>query len=132
MKKALVFLLLATIVNAGRTSQWSSTFMLREPVNTISNGRNAGAGQNRFDMTVRQNPHGRSALLYVSGVFGETRSSLRIYRVDGKLVADLSDLVSRGGSPQVVWNTPRLPAGIFFARLQSGTRIKIVKFVLAK
>jgi hypothetical protein len=130
MKKVLVILLLAAVIYAGRTSQWSNTFTLREPVNTILSGR-SGPGQNRFDITVRPNRFGPSALLFVGGINGERSTSLRIYRVDGKQVADLSELVQSGAS-QVVWNTRQVSAGIFFAKLESGTRIKIVRFVLSR
>jgi hypothetical protein len=132
MNKALLILFCATVINAGRTSQWSSTFMLKEPINTILNGRNANASQNRFDISVRSSLYGRTTVLFVSGGSGEKGLSLRIYRLDGKLVADLSDLVQGSGATQVVWSAQRAGAGIFLARLQSGTRTKTVRFVFTR
>jgi hypothetical protein len=131
MKTVIIALLCATVINAGRISQWSSTFMLREPINTIFNGRFADAAQNRFDMDVRPNPYGHSAVVYLSGVAWRKGASLRIYKADGRQVANLSGPVQSGG-PIVVWNASRVPAGMFFARLQSGARVKIVKFILTR
>jgi hypothetical protein len=130
MKKVIAILLCAAAVYGGRTSQWSSTFTLREPINTVLSGRTAGM-QNRFDLTIRPNRSGPSALLFVGGVNGGANATLRIYGVDGRLVADLSGLVQSGAS-QVVWVTRQVSSGIFIARLQSGARIKTVRFILPR
>ena len=127
MKKIIVILLCATAAFAGRTSQWSDFFTLKEPALTKLAAARLSAA-NRFDLVVRSRPFGGSVQFLVSGVAAGPAPSLRVFAADGRMVADLSRTVREGWS-SVVWNPP---AGVFFARLQSAGRLKTVKVVVAR
>jgi hypothetical protein len=50
-----------------------------------------------------------------------SKVSLRIYNVQGQLVATVVDRVEGPGFKSVNWDASRMRAGVYFARLQAGT-----------
>jgi hypothetical protein len=50
-----------------------------------------------------------------------SKVSLRIYNVQGQVVATVIDRVEGPGFKSVSWDASRMPAGVYFARLQAGT-----------
>ena len=58
--------------------------------------------------------------------------ALKIFNIAGQKVASLVDEVLAAGEHQVHWQADGLPAGIYLARLQSGSATKIMKLILQK
>lgn len=58
--------------------------------------------------------------------------SLKVYDIAGRLVATLINDSHSDGKMQVTFNAGGLPAGIYFARLQTGNLIQVRKLVLIK
>jgi len=50
-----------------------------------------------------------------------SKVSLRIYNVQGQVVATVIDRVEGPGFKSASWDASRMPAGVYFARLQAGT-----------
>jgi len=53
--------------------------------------------------------------------------SVRVYDINGRLVATLMDGIASFGSHTVVWNASGISAGVYFVRLASGDRVWTVK-----
>ncbi|MGE5314339.1 MAG: phospholipase D-like domain-containing protein [Acidobacteriota bacterium] len=60
------------------------------------------------------------------------RVSLAIFDVLGREVASLVDGQMQPGAYSVVWNASAVPSGVYFCRLQSGSRIETRKLLLQK
>jgi hypothetical protein len=131
MKQILAVLLAVAVIYAGRISQWSDSFTLREPIIAIKDSPLLGQKARPFDCSVLSGRGRCAAIINVSGIVAGSAASLIIYEVNGKVVADLSGQV-RGGAPVIVWNSPAARSGIFIARLQNGSKVKTIRFMLFK
>ncbi|MBN1129948.1 MAG: hypothetical protein JXA71_13225 [Chitinispirillaceae bacterium] len=130
MKHLVIIPLIALSVFAGRTSQWSNVFTLREPTNTIQKISPAELVK-PFGLSVRPGSSHCMAVLNVGGIIPGSAASLIIYEVNGKIAADLSTL-ARSGLSTIVWRPPASRSGIFIARLQNGSKVQTVRFMLFK
>jgi|WetSurMetagenome_2_1015567.scaffolds.fasta_scaffold112553_2 hypothetical protein len=131
MKQVIIVFLIVVMANAGRTSQWSDSFTLREPINTIQTSSSSNQLIKQFDLTVNPGSMHFAAVVAIHGVVQGNAVSLIIYEINGKIAADLSNIVRSGGS-SIVWRSPASRSGLFIARLQSGSRVKTVRFMLLK
>ena len=129
MLRWIIVLAAVSVAFAGRVSDWSDVFILREHPNQSQKGLYLQAGTERFGMTVRPNLLGKTITFKFSGISSSGVTTLRIYGINGSMVEDLSELVSHG-SASVIWRPRTLPAGLFFATLLSGGNKKTVGFVL--
>ena len=131
MKKILVLLIATSTVFSGRTSQWSPVFTVSEATIIDNHHRNDAVRSPTSALKVVALPLTHTVTLSVLGATGNAYRSLKIFAMNGQLVADLSGALS-SGQTSVVWNTSLAHAGLFFAVLQSNQGSTIVKFMLVK
>jgi hypothetical protein len=62
---------------------------------------------------------------------GTDAISLRIFSMDGRLAADLTDKISRG-QRIAVWSVSGFPSGVYAVRFAAGGRVWQVRAVVAK
>jgi hypothetical protein len=95
-----------------------------------------GKGTQAMSMTVNPNfGHGPMNIAYSAGIRAQVLG-LRIYDISGRLVKDLSSLITHPSS-SVLWhgddnNGRPVAGGIYLVRLTSGSETKIEKIILIK
>ncbi|MFH0921738.1 MAG: T9SS type A sorting domain-containing protein [Fibrobacterota bacterium] len=95
---------------------------------SISAGANLG---HALSLASYPNPFsGATTFAYHVAVTGGV--TLKIFSVNGQLVKSFDNGVRTPGAYQFVWKTGKLPAGIYFARLQSGNKTMIKKLILMR
>jgi hypothetical protein len=57
---------------------------------------------------------------------------LKIFNIIGEEVKVLSDQVFSEGTYSINWNAENLPSGIYFCRLETGTKVQTQKMILLK
>ena len=129
VKQFFVILFCVAAAQAGRVSEWSSPFTLTSPANAVIGSRPDALRPLRPGFAVLPAHPGSSIAFVVRGVVSPAGSSLRVYALDGRLVADLSGYL-RAGQCRIQWNPPFFPAGIFIARLYTGSLTMTHKFAL--
>jgi hypothetical protein len=82
-------------------------------------------------LTGEPNPFGPRVTLAFA-VPAAARARLGIYDATGRLAATVLDESLPAGSRSVVWAPERMPAGVYWARLQLGTRTETRRLVLAR
>jgi hypothetical protein len=129
MKKAAIVLVCACMAFAGRTSLWSGSFLLRETLGAKPS-KNAASIENAvFDFSVHRQSLSGMVRFNFSGTGGADPVMLRIYRVDGRLVDDLSDRIASPSSA-ITWNGSAFPAGVYVAAFRDAHHAKIIRFIL--
>jgi peptidoglycan/xylan/chitin deacetylase (PgdA/CDA1 family) len=81
-------------------------------------------------VAVSPNPGGGTVNIWFR-VAGPSRARVAVYGVDGRLVARLTD-AEADGVVTVPWRTDRVPAGVYFARVQVGTAVATRKIVVVR
>ncbi len=61
-----------------------------------------------------------------------SKATLKVYNMEGRVVATLSDNNLFAGSYRVTWNAKGLASGVYFARLEAGGRVATEKLMLLK
>jgi hypothetical protein len=129
LKSPITIILAVCIVNAGRTSQWSTIINLRETANA-SRETTALHPATALSMTVMTDRHNETALFHVAGISSSPPPLLRVYGINGRMVEDLSGSV-RPGSASIIRTKRALSSGLFFATLRSGSGVKTVRFIMS-
>lgn len=130
MNKLIIILTFSIVAHAGKTSQCSEVFILKDPQYTTQQERGNKGLAVQFDLYAQPNPFNSSITLSVSGIV-PNKTHLGIYRIDGKLLEDFSTSMHSGFST-IVWNVSDLPTGLFLAKLHNGNKTKIIKIFRSK
>lgn len=131
MKLVLIIFFFAVIANAGSTSQWTEPFTLTDVQTAIQNGKITRLTSNGYSLTILIGRSSREIRFSFGQAYSLQNSTLKLYRVSGVMVADLSGLI-HGGGKTVAWRGQGLASGLYFATLKNGNIIKSVKFVLSR
>lgn len=62
----------------------------------------------------------------------QTRTTLRVFDVAGRLVSTLASGVYEAGNHEVTFDAEALPSGVYFAQLQTAEQSQMIKMVLLK
>jgi hypothetical protein len=127
----LCLLLFPAFLFAGSVFQWSSPFTLRSTDLGTGSEESTALHSVNPSLTANPNPLNSVTTICLAGVTPDRTSSLKIFTVDGKQVADFSTPL-RLGSKNVIWNTSRAPAGLYIAHLSSGQMNKNLKLIVLK
>jgi len=131
MRFLLFFVLTSFLVLfAGETRLISSSFVLKDHNGKISVELKK-QGAEIFQITAFPNPFKPATTISVppTSVYGNT--SLKIYSVQGILVANLSNRL-KPGEKSVVWSPGRVSSGVYFVRWTNGSVVKLRKILLAR
>jgi len=90
----------------------------------------AALNPSTFSLSAFPNPFNSTTTISFSL---SSSSSLRIYDISGRLVADLSSAVTpTAGVHSLIWNADGLPGGIYLIRLDTGSQSRTIKTLLMK
>jgi hypothetical protein len=84
-----------------------------------------------FTLSASPNPFNPATTLHFD-VARAGQVSLKVYDVLGREVADLKNETMPAGSYTVMWDASRQPSGVYFARLESASGVKVAKLLLMK
>jgi hypothetical protein len=62
----------------------------------------------------------------------EARISLKVYDIQGRLMARLADGLYAAGEHSIEWKAVGIGSGVYFCRLSAGNSIKTTKALLLK
>jgi hypothetical protein len=100
---------------------------------TVEAGRLDGVLDNNVCLTARPNPFNAAVNIVVRGAaYGARRINVQVYNINGKLIASLWSRASRRTPDTITWNPATAPAGVYIAKLNTGTTRLTKKLYLMK